>query len=216
MIARLDYLSLNNSFYRNPEKKMMRFGFIERILGDQDKGEKLVNFYENIRATGVGVQNPQFWLQYAIARMSFKDYEGAENNFDSAFGLVDRRRSYDPFQIENHFARFLLESRSETTQWPDYYEAAQKAHGILREQMRRYEEGHYPYKVASKYLPFIEARHSELSDDQLDQFSQWCNELLAIAAAAPPDVRRTGYWREFQTTMNATTDLIADVKMGGS
>jgi hypothetical protein len=211
IVARLDQLSINNDFYKGPQKKMMRFGFIERILGDDDKGKKLVSYYENIRATGVGVQNPQFWLQYAIARMSFKDYQGAEGNFNTAFGLVDRRYSYDPFQIENHHARFLLESRTETAYWSNYFEAAQEAHGILRDQMRRFEEGNYPYKVASKYLSFIEARASELSTDQLEQFSGWCDELTTIASGAPPSMKRSGYWREFKTIMNATKDFISEI-----
>jgi hypothetical protein len=78
--------------------------------------------------------------------------------------------------------------------------------------MRRYEEGQYPYKVATKYLPLIEARSGELTVEQLDEFNVWCDELLAIAAGAPPDVRKTGYWREFNTVIRATKDLIAEIR----
>ncbi|WP_426000814.1 SIR2 family protein [Caulobacter sp. DWR1-3-2b1] len=212
MLSRLDALSVHNDFYKLPAQKLMRFSFIERIISDPDKGQKLVRYYENIRATGVGVQNPQFWLQYAIARLSFKDYVGAEAHFDAAFGLVDRRRSYDPFQIENHYARFLLESRAETTHWSDYYEAALKAHTIIKSQMRRYEEGHYPYKVAANYLPYVAARANEFSTEQLEEFGSWCDELLQIAAAAPVDVRKTGYWREFNKVMADTKDFVSEAK----
>lgn len=211
IIFRLERLSLTNDFYRLPIRRLMRFGGIERVLSGTDKAQKLVSFYENLRATGMVAQNPQFWLQYAIARMSFRDYEGAELNFDAAFGLV-RGRPYDPYQIENQYARFLLESRTETTIWNDYFEAAEKAHIILKSQMRNFDEGDYPYNVAAKYLPFIETRHAELDQDQLDAFSSWCDELLEIAEQAPQHIKRRGYWRTFKATMLAVKDLVPEVR----
>lgn len=211
IVYRLEQLSTLNDFYKAPARRLMRFGAVERILSNQDKAQKLVSFYENLRATGVVNQSPQFWLQYAIARMSFKDYSGAERNFDAAFGLV-KGRSYDPYQIENQFARFLLESRTETTLWPDYFDAFGKAHVIVKTQMARVDEGDYPYNVATKYLPFVEARHAELDQDQLDNVVACCDELIGIAVKAPLDIKRRGYWRNFSAAMNAVKDIIREVR----
>lgn len=210
-IYRLEQLAGHDDFYKPAIRKLMRFGGIERILGRQDKEQKLVTFYENLRATGVVSQNPQFWLQYAIARMSFKDYEGADRNFDAAFGLV-RGRSYDPYQIENQFARFLLESRTETQLWTDYFEAFEKAHEIVKAQMRRIDEGDYPYNVAGKYLPMVEARHKEFDQQQLDRIVEWCDDLLEIATAAPASIKRRGYWKNFNIAMKAVKDIVREVR----
>jgi len=211
IILRLEQLAGHSDFYRPIVRRLMRFGSVERILSNQNKEEKLVSFYENLRSTGVVNQNPQFWLQYAIARMSFKDYSGADRNFDAAFGLV-KGRSYDPYQIENQYARFLLESRTETSLWNDYFDAFDRANFIIKTQMRRVDDGDYPYNVATKYLAFIEVRHSEFDQDQLSRISEWCDELLKIADKAPESIKRRGYWRNFRTSMNSTKDYISDIR----
>jgi hypothetical protein len=102
IVGRLDRLRQEIKSYDEPLKQMMRFGFIERILVDNNEKEgKLVTYFENIRSTGVGTSNPQFWLQYAIACMSFQSYADAGGHFQTAFGLAKNRGGYDPYQIEN-------------------------------------------------------------------------------------------------------------------
>jgi len=211
IVARLDRLSREEDIYSLTLRRMMRFGYIEKILSDNQKSEKLVSYYENIRQLGIGTRNAQFWLQYAIARMSFRDYRGAEGNFKSAFGLAESAHNYDPYQIENHYARFLLESRTETEEWEDYFEAFSEADRIVRSQMRNFREGHYPFRVATKYLSFIEARNSSLSSEQLGQVKEACEALLAIAETRSDVKERSIYRRDFVVAMKAAIDLIAEV-----
>jgi hypothetical protein len=47
IIARMDALSINNDYYKLSAQKLTRFSYIERILSLDDKGEKLVQYYEN-------------------------------------------------------------------------------------------------------------------------------------------------------------------------
>ncbi len=212
IIARLDRLCLDIRAYEEPVKQMMRFGFIERILADDNQKEaKLVSYFENIRSTGVGVSNPQFWLQYAIACMSFKKYEDAGFHFTTAFGLTKNRGGYDPYQIENTYARFLLESRSRTDKWDDYYDAFMSAHEILSKQMSSVREGYYPYRVARLYLEFVDARIGSMDKAQKRQVFDSCGRLLVLADKAPPVVRRSKYWRESKEALNATRDVISEL-----
>jgi hypothetical protein len=211
LISRLDRLRSTNSSYKDAVKQLMRFSFIERILSDHQKEEKLISFYEAVRATGVVVAEPQFWLQYAMACMSYQDYENADSHFQTAFGLAGRRKGYDPYQIENQYAKFLLESRTRTSYWSDYFEAFSEAHDIISQQMSTFTEGYYPYRVARLYLDFVEAKNSELSRDQLLRIDHCCGQLLALTENSPKDIKRTTYWRTAREALKATKDFIADV-----
>jgi len=211
LIVRLDQLRERVPAYSEAVKQLMRFGYIEQILSQENKEEKLVSFFESIRSSGVGLNNPQFWLQYAIACGSFGDYRNAEYHFATAFSLADRRGGYDPYQIENQYAKFLLESRSKSQGWDDYFEAIGKAHDIVSRQMNNFTEGFYPYRVARLYLEFVDTNHNELSRDQLLRISGWCDQLLALAERAPNMIKRTGYWRQAMEALRHTKDLISDL-----
>ncbi len=208
VIARLDRLSLDNNTFHEPFKGLMRFGLIESIIGDEHKEEKLVAFYEDIRSTGVTASNPQFWLQYAIACMSFSDYANADSHFRAAFGLTNFKGSYDPYQIENQYARFLLESRTQTDRWDDHFDAFKKAHEIVSKQMNSFQEGFYPYRVAKLYLEFTEANVGFFTKEQKGRVIGWCDQLLRLAANAPNRIKRTRYWREADTALKHTKDYL--------
>jgi hypothetical protein len=211
VISRLDRLRQDIRNYDEPVKQMMRFGFIERILRDDNQKEgKLVSYFENIRSTGVGISNPQFWLQYAIACMSFQSYKDAGGHFDTAFGLAKNRGGYDPYQIENTYARFLLESRARTSHWNDFLDAFFQAHEILSRQMASVKEGYYPYRVARLYLEFVESRIGTIDRQQKARVKDACGKLIALSEKAPPNVRRSKYWRESREALGAASDFISD------
>jgi hypothetical protein len=212
IVGRLDRLRQEIRNYDEPLKQMMRFGFIERILQDDNQKEgKLVSYFENIRSTGVGTSNPQFWLQYAIACMSFQSYVDAGGHFQTAFGLAKNRGGYDPYQIENTYARFLLESRSRTENWDDFIEAFTQAHEILARQMASVREGYYPYRVARLYLEFVETRIETMDRGQKRQVRDACEKLLSLSEKAPPVVRRSKYWRESREALGAARDIIDEL-----
>lgn len=210
LINRLDRLSEQNSLFGEMMKSLMRFGVIEGILSDQGKEKKLVAYYEAIRAVGVGLGNPQFWLQYAIACMSFKDYDVADEHFKTAFGLARRRGGYDPYQIENQFARFLIESRTESMKWGDAYEALKTAHEIIARQMSNFAEGYYPYRVARNYLAFVEANNTAFNAEEKGRIIEWCKHLLALGKKAPETIRSTQYWKECQDRVSQTIDYLTN------
>lgn len=210
LLRRLDQLKGTVPLFNESVKQMMRFGYIEQILSDENKEQKLVSFFEAVRATGVGVSNPQFWLQYAIACMSFSDYENAERNFNTAFGLAGNRGGYDPYQIENQHARFLLESRSRSARWGDYFDSFHSAHDIVARQMNNFTEGFYPYRVAILYLEFVEANNGKMTRDQLLRISEWCSQLLMISERAPSSIKRSAYWRRARESLKHTKDFITE------
>jgi hypothetical protein len=212
ILRRLDRLRDASAVYSDLLKALMRFGFVEGILTDDDKERKLVAYFEAIRASGVGINNPQFWLQYAIACMSFEDFVNADLHFSTAFGLASRWGGYDPYQIENHYAKFLLLSRVQTDHWNDYFEALSEANEILQRQVRNFREGFYPYRVAINYLEYVETHHGKFSRDQLDRISDWCAQLIKVSDGAPPAVRKSVYWSRARKALGDTRDYIAEIR----
>lgn len=211
LIVRLDQLRDRVPAYSEAVKQLQRFGYIEQILSENDKEEKLVAFFEAVRGSGVGLNNPQFWLQYAIACASFGDYKNASSNFDTALSLAKRRGGYDPYQIENQYAKFLLESRSRSQDWDDYFDAISEAHDIVSRQMNNFTEGYYPYRVARLYLEFVETNHSYITKDQLLRISGWSEQLLVLSARASDQIKRTPYWRQAVQALRHTKDMITEL-----
>lgn len=210
-LTRLDRLALDQKRYKIPLRKMTRFGFIERILEETDKPKKLVSFYEELRRTGVGERDPQFWLQYAIARMSFEDYGNAERYFNTAFSLADRRKGYDTYQIDNQFSKFLLESRYKSKKWTDFFEAFKAAHDTLSKQMNNTKEGYYPYRVAKLYLEFIEALHNEFDSEQMHYIRESCTEVLQLIDRASAEMKKRLYVRDCKIAMLRSIEFIDEV-----
>lgn len=208
IIQRLDRLSEHDKNYGEAAKSLMRFGVIEEILAEDQKEEKLVQYYEAIRASGVGISNPQFWLQYAIACMSFRDYAAADDHFRAAFGLAERKGGYDPYQIENQYAKFLIESRTHSKRWDDAYEALKDAHVIIARQMSNFTEGYYPYRVARSYLDFVEVNDKSFTKDQKARIVEWCEHLLLLGRNAPAEIKPSRYWRESQIKLQQTIDYL--------
>src|SRR5262249_41131965 len=80
-----------SEYYRRLYHRMLTFSFVEPLFTDADKRRKLTRFFEEVRQLGYEKENPQFWMQYAIAHMSFQDYSTAETYFNTAYGLVEKK-----------------------------------------------------------------------------------------------------------------------------
>jgi hypothetical protein len=156
----------------------MRFSMVERLLEPEHKGEKLKDYYEGLRRSGVGGQNPLFWLQYAIARKTFKDYSNARDHFDTAFALAKSMPAYDDYQIKNHWARHLLESAIDGACHIDELDAFEEAHSIVVEQADEKSHGVFPYRVAALYLEFIKAVADHITPAEANDFAGACDAVL--------------------------------------
>ena len=207
----LDNKSKGNPLLRKLRTFPLRFSFIERLLDDEGKRAKLVEYYETVRLRGIGRSNPQFWLQYAIARMSFKDYRNAGIYFQTAFALSDRMSHYDDYQIKNHYARYLLESSIERANDIDPVDVFSEAHEILVNQIEGKSEGHYPYRVAQKYLDFIEAKETSFDQENIAKFDAACKQILDFIGGLSREMRKDKYVRRCQERLIVARDVVSDL-----
>ncbi|MBU2360146.1 MAG: hypothetical protein KKB02_14675, partial [Alphaproteobacteria bacterium] len=79
--------------------------------------------------------------------------------------------------ISNHYAKFLIASRTKSNKYDDYYDAFNQAHSVLIQQMNRDTNKHFPYKQAGDYVEFISARKLNLNVAEINSFVNACRQV---------------------------------------
>lgn len=164
----------------------MKFSNVQQILPEGGRKAGVMKYYESIKTLRKCKTNPLFWLQYAIASIVIEDFYRAQKYFDSAYAYAEKR-SWDTFQIDNHFARYLL--LLAIAEIDDPNEAIQnfrQARNIVNRQMAN-DRLHYPYKVAALYLPFYEKFHSFFKENNIDFMRRTASDVLRRIEGLPPN-----------------------------
>lgn len=175
---------LNESRTERVAKQMMRrlmtFTNLQQVLNQKDASYKydLLRYYEAIKVLPLCKKNPHFWLQYAIVKLSERDYGMAKQFFEAAYSFAGAIDNFDTYQIDNHYARFVLENERINGSQSTCMEAFRHAHGILMDSRHKVEVRYYPYRVARNYYPFYEHFFKDMSDAEKKEFLVSCQEIL--------------------------------------
>lgn len=105
--------SEGNRFYFSFYKDLASFRYIQKILPKKGKRESLIRFYQGLKEIPEERNNPHFWLQYAIARLSHPDEDNlahAKSYLDNAMSLAEKKVNYWTDDIETQLARYYFES----------------------------------------------------------------------------------------------------------
>lgn len=102
----------HNLNYKRVLRSLLSYANIQRVLNHNDPKYKsiIVEFFEEVRQCAFCQNNPHYWLQYAIVKLDDRDFPLAETFFKNAYSYAAKKDSFDTYQIDNHFARFLLEN----------------------------------------------------------------------------------------------------------
>ncbi len=162
-----------DSYFGNIAKELSRFATLERVLPDKGKRTALQNLYEELKNIPFNRENPQFWLQYAMARLSLGELDVARRYFEQSYSFANKITGYDTFQIDNHYCRLLFLEAENATDSDVAFTAVDNALIKLKKQVLR-ENRHYPYRSAWN-LEGVAKRHG----------SEWTREQKqgVIAAA---------------------------------
>jgi SIR2-like domain len=144
-------------------RELMRFALVARLFEASDRRDFIISFYEGIRDIEFCRRNPQFWLQYAMARIDRGEYPLA----DKLLGVAESRQQqlgYNSFQIDNQRARFLLISRAKGGEYTDYQPAYVRACQLIFKQLResRGKADPYPLKLILPHEDFVTKRFENL------------------------------------------------------
>ena len=144
--------------------ELTRFANLERILPTNGKRIALQNFYEELKSIPSIRNDPLFWLQYAMARLSLGDLDLARRYFEQSYSIAGKSK-FDTYQIDNHYCRLLLREAEETTDSDIAYQKVDKAIGTLKRQVQR-EHRHYPYRSAWNLEGVAKRHKSSWTDAQ--------------------------------------------------
>jgi hypothetical protein len=187
LITQVDALAYGSDYHFELFKNLVRFSSSNLFFSEESRGRSAMRVYEEIKGLGHCKSYPLFWLQYAIAALVAKDYERSEFYFSAAYSHATNLDRYDSFQIDNHYARFLLERAIDTDiDAADRMAPFRKARALLRPQFAE-EWRHYPYRVATGYFNFIARFSASLASAEKQEIKGAATEILERIATLSED-----------------------------
>ena len=188
MAKAIDKAGKYSETHRSLLRDLMRFSTLQNLLPERQRRPATIRYYEGIKNLFGCQRNPQFWLQYAIACLTLGELDRAERYFATAYSFASSR-NFDTFQIDNHFARFLLVRAVEIGDSDKCMDSFRKARQIIENQIKD-ERMQYPFRVARSYRTFYEAFESKLSRTRLEEITQAAVFVSRRIESLPEDRRQ--------------------------
>lgn len=170
-------------------RSIMSFSALQKLLPKNGLRGATIKFYEAIQSTEFTNRNPHYWLQYAIARLSFEDdLDEIAPYFKSSYALA-KNINYDTYQIDNHYARFLMVKATREKNYELAYNLYLESKALLTKQML-HEKKHYPYRVAASINEFVRMHQPEITPHHRIEILNYSRDVINRIAQLPPEVRR--------------------------
>lgn len=149
-------------------KSVLRFSFIERILPENGKRDNLKYYYDKLKNDINWLKyDPHFWLQYAMAFMTFSDkYDEAQNFLNQAYSLAEKKIGYSIDNIHNQQARLFIKQARKQSDGKICFDFFKKAHNLLRQTPNDV----YKYRQMKEYYEFYKDRFHILSKENKKDF----------------------------------------------
>lgn len=173
----------NDLNYKHAMKVLLSFAHLKQLLRRKDSSkyqEIMTRFFEQVRNCAFCINNPHYWLQYAILKLDVGDLPVADTFFHNAYAFAEKRENFDPYQIDNHYARYLLLYITEANNASDFMSIFKQAHSILTEPGHQKETKYYPFKVAQNYGIFYKTYKAQMKKSDKEIFFSCCEEMLEL------------------------------------
>lgn len=168
---------------------MYVFRNIQQIVDVEEDFDAVFSFYERIKDKTRLSDDPLFWLQYAIAKLFSGDRESAKNYLENSYGIA-KRTGFRTYQIDNQYARWLLESAISTGDSLEAFTAFDDAHGIIVNQLADHSHAHYPFRIAIQYKDFYLHHQHALNVPQKEYVLNAARSVLAAAKYAQVEISK--------------------------
>lgn len=186
--------------YDSMLRNLMKFSNVQMMLPETGKAGAVITYYESIKNLYRCKESPLFWLQYAIACLAIGDLYRSNRYFDTAYSLAGKHW-FDTFQIDNHYARYLLVEAVDKLELSDAMSSFRRARTIINRQVRD-ERLHYPYRVATQYQSFLDRFGSSMSQAQLEEVGEAAQYVKDMIDRLPSERRSHRYIRECYRAMD--------------
>lgn len=199
-----------SDYYKTLSKNLVRFHNLQNLLPEVNKKTAILYYYESIKNLASSKENPLFWLQYGIACLVLKEFERTEKYLSTAYAYAKQTPNFDVFQIDNHYARYLLEKSIETGADANFMGIFRKARGIIDGQIRK-ETLHYPYKVAQLYADFYLTYESRMSPTEKNEIASVASGVMSRIGRLPIDKQNQEYISQCNSSMQTILERASGV-----
>lgn len=128
---------------------------------------RIIRYYEEIKDLKYCKENPFFWIQYANAQLSLKNFETAELCLKNAYSY--RKNDFSP-HYDTCYARYLLEFQLFNPVEEKAYEIFKKAHELLLNTKNQKDKWHFPFKQTLLYKKYYEEFYPKFLDEEKRDF----------------------------------------------
>jgi hypothetical protein len=173
--------TLNESRNEVPErshlqKSLLRFSVVERLLSESQRKNNLVKYYEQLKLAQGWLRNdPHYWLQYAMALLTYDDFPKAQTLLDQAYALASKRQGYHTVQIDTQQSRLYIKL-SLVNENPAI---AFKLFGDANLLLKKVPNDIHKFRQVEKYKDVFELRYRHFGPGQKVAFEQACNAAIA-------------------------------------
>lgn len=186
--------------------ELQRFPVLEGLIESGRKRELIIGYFQSLKDISYCQSNSLFWLHYAMARLSYGEFREATLYFEQARALA-KGKAKETIDVNNHFARLLLDSRTNSSDYDDFFDAFEMAHRILIDQMNRNTNRHFPFRQAKKYVSFIAYRKDRLTQSQVDRFITSCKQVVSAIDHLHGRISRAREVDECREAMNRAIEI---------
>lgn len=173
----IDKIYDGNMVFQNALKHLASCSYLSFIFNYEINKKELLAYFEAVKETKFNKRNYFFWMQYAIACVNTCEYTRAEVYFETAYSFANRKgKMFSTFQIDNHYARFLLERQIYKRNPKDAYNIFAKAHALLvKSRNNMIDDRYYQFRVARCYKEYFDIFYSDFSDKDKEAFISACD-----------------------------------------
>lgn len=180
-MKRLDNLYLGSDKYKNAMINLVSCSYLSYVFGYKMESNKFIEYYEKVKELNFCKNNLFFWEQYAIVCVNLNQFDRAGRYFKTAYSLAKQKgHLFSAYQIDNHYARYLLVNQLYYRKKEGSLEVFVEAHRLLNknsEMDRNKNNRYYKYRVARVYKDYYDTFASKYEQSDKDIFLKRCQEM---------------------------------------
>lgn len=187
------------------------FSNIQFILPEENRLLSSKKYFDGIRSLNNNSDNYHYWLQFAISRTVYGDFEHADNYFATSYSLfekVKKNPTHRHAMLDNHYARFLmLRANQSNIEDVNFFDSFKKSDNIIQSQMFDDNTLHYPYRIALLYNDFYKRYSSKMSQDQYEYFISRVSSIYKRIETLDQKMLKNRYVAEAHETLSQLLQL---------
>ena len=173
--------AIHNDYIIMRKKLISRSNLIEMFGGRKrnsdwkQRDREIYDFYNSIQ--NHSKNNPFFWLQFGITALNLNMHADAKIYFENAYSYASVLENFDSFQLDTHYARFLLTEILDYDSFFDF-DKLTEAHRLLMDNSNAEVRLSYVLRQVGIYYNINEKYSSAFTAEQRLTFHNYLKEII--------------------------------------